>query len=85
MVVMIIVLLQHNMYYPLDLPKKRKHQILTSMIKGLGESPLMHAITSNPKIHSCSIEDFWTKAKAVKDGKVITTEVAGKNMRIKEV
>lgn len=61
------VLYQHNMYCPLKLPKNNKHKVFTSMIKGLREYVLVEAITTNPKIHSLWIEEFWKNAKGVKD------------------
>ncbi|XP_076935278.1 uncharacterized protein LOC143601879 [Bidens hawaiensis] len=73
---------QHNIYCPLDLASKRRHQVFTSMSKGLRENFLMHVIYANPEIHSCWIEEFWTKAEAVMDGDSITTKVAGKCLKI---
>jgi len=42
---------QHNLYCHLDLPKKKTHKVFTSMIKGLKQTLVVHAITANPAIH----------------------------------
>lgn len=44
----------------------------------------MHAISSNPEIHSGWIKEFWTNAETVKDGDTITTMVAGKKLTVTE-
>lgn len=52
------------------------------MIKGVRECPTMQAISANPEIHSGWIEEFWMKAKAVKDGDSVTTKVDEKKLRM---
>lgn len=75
---------RHNMYCPLDLPKKMRHRVFTSMIKLLCECPLMHVISANLTINSGRIEEIWKKAKTDKNGDVISSIVVGKKLKITE-
>ncbi|XP_076888857.1 uncharacterized protein LOC143539414 [Bidens hawaiensis] len=75
---------KHNLFCPLELPKKKKDKVFTSMIKGLGQSPLEYAISANPAIYTKWVTEFLVNAKAADDSLSIITKVAGKVLMIKE-
>lgn len=71
---------------PLDLPTKPRHKLFISMINGIRDILLAYAITANPEIHSCWVEEFWdgNRSKGKDSKPLIKRKVAKKYIVIAE-